>query len=41
MFSELVESVAEKNATNEPWGFLLSFAMQSACLLLLILIPLI
>ena len=41
MFNDLVESVTAGKATNKRWGFALSLVCQSACLLTLILIPLI
>lgn len=41
MFNELVESVAVRQATNKRWGFVVSLTLQAACLLTLILIPLI
>jgi protein TonB len=41
MFSELVESVAVKKTTNTSWGMLISATVQSACLIALILVPLI
>ena len=41
MFSDLVESVTVGKATNKRWGFAVSLAFQAACLLTLILIPLI
>jgi len=41
MFNELVESVVVGSATDKRWGFVVSLTFQSACLLTLILIPLI
>lgn len=40
MFSELVESVSAKTKTNTHFGVILSFSFQSACLVALVLIPL-
>jgi periplasmic protein TonB len=41
MFNELVESVSTRKKTNTTWGVIASLSMQCACLLALILIPLI
>jgi protein TonB len=41
MFQELVESSTSASRTKKPWTVALSAAVQSACLLVLILVPLI
>ena len=41
MFNELVESVSTRKKTNTTWGIIASLSVQCACLLALILIPLI
>ena len=41
MFSDLVESVASKQRTNRRWTVIVSAALQSACPLVVILIPLV
>jgi periplasmic protein TonB len=41
MFSDLVESVASKQRTNRRWTVIVSAALQSACLLVVILVPLV
>jgi protein TonB len=41
MFNELVESVSTRKKTNTTWGVIASLSVQCACLLVLILIPLI
>jgi protein TonB len=41
MFSDLVESVASKKKTSRLWTLLISVVLQSACLLVLILFPLV
>ncbi|MGO9642505.1 MAG: energy transducer TonB [Candidatus Acidiferrales bacterium] len=41
MFSDLLESVASNKRTSRPWTVLVSVVLQSACLLVLILFPLV
>ena len=41
MFSELVESVAPTNSKAQRWALVVSVTLQAACLLILIIVPLI
>jgi protein TonB len=41
MFSELVESVARTNRKAQRWALVVSVTLQAACLLILIIVPLI